>query len=208
MSEKKRESRKSGFFNLIKSRTSRSEKSHGAASITPTHPTPSPTAAPTSSISTVTEESSPTSPTPPVKHTVAVVEQQQESNQDHSQDNTESERSPAAAEPAVEEKDEENPHVPRHIGVPVMGLDLLAEMKARQERMAAQKVGQTRYIMIIFIIIRTESCTQKVFKQVEELMIRWKQFVNKSLKVLSISMATYGYRVHPGFYVKHCSRPL
>lgn len=43
----------------------------------------------------------------------------------------------------VEEDEErkENPHVPRHVGVPVMGLDLLAEMKARQERMAARKVG-------------------------------------------------------------------
>lgn len=40
-----------------------------------------------------------------------------------------------------EEEKKENPHVPRHVGVPVMGLDLLAEMKARQERMAARKVG-------------------------------------------------------------------
>lgn len=46
-----------------------------------------------------------------------------------------------------EEKEEENvekkenPHISRHIGVPVMGMDLLAEMKARQERMAVKKVG-------------------------------------------------------------------
>uniref|UniRef100_A0A3B4ZFV6 Leucine-rich repeat-containing protein 16A-like n=1 Tax=Stegastes partitus TaxID=144197 RepID=A0A3B4ZFV6_9TELE len=81
--DKKRESRKSGFFNLIKSRASRSEKSHGTTSAT-------------------------------------------------------------AAEPAEEEKEEklkkENPHIPRHIGVPVMGMDLLAEMKARQERRAGKKV--------------------------------------------------------------------
>lgn len=43
-------------------------------------------------------------------------------------------------EEKVEEK-KENSHAPRHVGVPVMGLDLLAEMKARQERMAARKVG-------------------------------------------------------------------
>ena len=54
---------------------------------------------------------------------------------------------PTAAEPAEEEKEEENvekkenPHIPRHIGVPVMGMDLMAEMKARQERMAVKKVG-------------------------------------------------------------------
>lgn len=58
-----------------------------------------------------------------------------------------------AAEPAEEEKEKKNvekkenlekkekPHNPRHIGVPVMGMDLLAEMKARQERMAVKKVG-------------------------------------------------------------------
>lgn len=41
----------------------------------------------------------------------------------------------------AEEEKKENLHAPRHVGVPVMGLDLLAEMKARQERMAARKVG-------------------------------------------------------------------
>lgn len=35
--------------------------------------------------------------------------------------------------------EEKNTHV-RHVGVPVMGLDLLAEMKARQEKMAVKKV--------------------------------------------------------------------
>lgn len=74
----------------------------------------------------------------------------QELHKARTQDHTDSEveASPptaatAAAGPAEEEKEEaekkENPHVPRHMGVPVMGLDLLAEMKARQERMAAQK---------------------------------------------------------------------
>ncbi|KAM7373678.1 hypothetical protein PAMP_008513 [Pampus punctatissimus] len=145
--EKKRESRKSGFFNLIKSRTSRSEKSHGAASVIPPHPASSTGALHASSVTTVTEESSLTPPTLPGP--------QQELHRAPSQDHTESEIvSPATAEEekgeetveknetvdkdeSVEKKD--NPHIPRHIGVSVMGMDLMAEMKARQERKAAQK---------------------------------------------------------------------
>lgn len=53
---------------------------------------------------------------------------------------------PAASEAAEEREvpqddmeQERNTHV-RLIGVPVMGLDLLAEMKARQEKMAVKKV--------------------------------------------------------------------
>ncbi|KAM7384850.1 hypothetical protein PAMA_011960 [Pampus argenteus] len=150
--EKKRESRKSGFFNLIKSRTSRSEKSHGAASVIPPHPASSTGAPHASSVTTVTEESSLTPPTLPGS--------QQELHKAPSQDHTESEIvSPATVEEEKGEetveknetvdKDEsvekevvekkENPHIPRHIGVPVMGMDLMAEMKARQERKAAQK---------------------------------------------------------------------
>ncbi|XP_051247205.1 F-actin-uncapping protein LRRC16A [Dicentrarchus labrax] len=157
--DKKRESRKSGFFNLIKSRTSRSEKSHGAASITPPHPASSTMAPPSSSISSVTEETTPTSPTPTVKNPGTVAEPHQELHRAQPSDHTdpEMEAAPTATEPAEEKKEEggvgdvekkenlekkenvekkENPHIPRHIGVPVMGMDLLAEMKARQERMA------------------------------------------------------------------------
>lgn len=132
--EKKRESRKSGFFNLIKSRTSRSEKSHGAAAVAPPPPSP---AAPAPSCSTpcispVAEEATPTPP-------------QKELRLEHADAGTEN--APAAGE-AAEEKEvrqdeageqEKNTHV-RLVGVPVMGLDLLAEMKARQEKMAVKKV--------------------------------------------------------------------
>uniref|UniRef100_A0A0F8AD69 Leucine-rich repeat-containing protein 16A n=1 Tax=Larimichthys crocea TaxID=215358 RepID=A0A0F8AD69_LARCR len=158
-SDKKRESRKSGFFNLIKSRTSRSEKSHGAASITPPNPASSTAAPPSSSVSPVSEEPMPTPPTPPAKNPVAVAEPHQELHRAQSSDHVESEMetSPPAAEPAEEEKEEEkeeeesvekkeNPHILRHIGVPVMGMDLLAEMKARQERMAVKKVGGVQYL--------------------------------------------------------------
>ncbi|XP_034535157.1 F-actin-uncapping protein LRRC16A-like isoform X2 [Notolabrus celidotus] len=149
--DKKRESRKSGFFNLLKNRTSRSEKSQGPASITPPHlasPTSSP---PTSSITPVSEEPSP-SPPPPEP----AVEPRQELPRAQSSDHQDSEMEAcaSAAEPAEEENTEEenlenvendsperkeNPHIPRHIGVPVMGMDLMAEMKARQEKMAAKK---------------------------------------------------------------------
>uniref|UniRef100_A0A669DZS1 F-actin-uncapping protein LRRC16A n=1 Tax=Oreochromis niloticus TaxID=8128 RepID=A0A669DZS1_ORENI len=89
--DKKRESRKSGFFNLIK-RTSRLEKSHGSAAIAPPQPASS-----------------------------AAAEEKEKKNK-------------------VEKKG--NPHKPRHIGVPMMGMDLMAEMKARQERMAGKKVDE------------------------------------------------------------------
>ncbi|KAG7466520.1 F-actin-uncapping LRRC16A-like isoform X1 [Solea senegalensis] len=146
-SDKKRESRKSGFFNLIKSRTSRSEKSHGAASITPPTASPSNTA----SVSPVTEEAPPTLP---VKTTTTMPEPFQELHKAESSNHTDAETEVCPAATATEEKEEdvekenpekekvenkEHPHIPRHIGIPVMGMDLLAEMKARQEKMAVKK---------------------------------------------------------------------
>lgn len=124
-SEKKRESRKSGFLNLIKSRTSKSEKSHGAAAI----PTPA-----SATVSTVTEE--PLSPKAPLwVHS--------EISPGHSQ-------KPPTPEPTEEQHSESDskgsPHGGRHFGVPVMGpimgMDLLAEMRKMHEKMAAHKVGK------------------------------------------------------------------
>nr|XP_029136167.1 F-actin-uncapping protein LRRC16A-like isoform X1 [Labrus bergylta] len=156
LTDKKRESRKSGFFNLLKNRTSRSEKSHGATSITPHHLT-SPSSSPhTSSISPLSEE------TPPMLPPAGpVVEPRQELLRAQSSDHPDSEMEAPKndSDAAEEEKEEsvegnklekenseeenmqkkENPHVPRHVGVPMMGMDLMAEMKARQERMAAKK---------------------------------------------------------------------
>lgn len=130
--EKKRESRRSGFFNLIKSRTSRSEKSHGAAACTPPQSSTSSSAAP-SCVSLVMEEPTQAS---------------QELHPDHTHSETEKAwpAGEAAKEKEVQQeavKEEKNTHL-RHMGVPVMGLDLLAEMKARQEKMAVKKVRQTR----------------------------------------------------------------
>uniref|UniRef100_A0A8C7LXS0 Capping protein regulator and myosin 1 linker 1 n=1 Tax=Oncorhynchus kisutch TaxID=8019 RepID=A0A8C7LXS0_ONCKI len=119
-SEKKRESRKSGFLNLIKSRTSKSEK----------------TAA---TVSTVTEE--PLSPKAPLW--------------DHSEISPDHSRKPPTPEPTEEHHSESDskgsPHGGRHFGVPVMGplmgMDLLAEMRKMHEKIVAHKVGKlTRFI--------------------------------------------------------------
>uniref|UniRef100_A0A674ADF5 Capping protein regulator and myosin 1 linker 1 n=1 Tax=Salmo trutta TaxID=8032 RepID=A0A674ADF5_SALTR len=121
-SEKKRESRKSGFLNLIKSRTSKSEKSHGTAAIT----TPA-----SATASTVTEE--PLSPKAPLwVHS--------EISPDHSQ-------KPPTPEPTEEQHSESDskgsPHGGRHFRVPVMGpimgMDLLAEMRKMHEKIVAHK---------------------------------------------------------------------
>uniref|UniRef100_A0A674AF85 Capping protein regulator and myosin 1 linker 1 n=1 Tax=Salmo trutta TaxID=8032 RepID=A0A674AF85_SALTR len=109
-SEKKRESRKSGFLNLIKSRTSKSEKT---------------------TASTVTEE--PLSPKAPLwVHS--------EISPDHSQ-------KPPTPEPTEEQHSESDskgsPHGGRHFRVPVMGpimgMDLLAEMRKMHEKIVAHK---------------------------------------------------------------------
>ncbi|XP_007569090.1 PREDICTED: leucine-rich repeat-containing protein 16A-like [Poecilia mexicana] len=168
-SDKKRESRKSGFFNLIKSRTSRSEKSHGAPAITPPQPAHANTTN-TSTTSPVTEEPPPTSPIPPVKSPISVVEPHQEIHGAQPANHTDSEMEapPTSTEPAGEEKDtrkvedmenlekkesppkkenvekKENPHIHRHIGVPMMGKDLLAEMKARQEKTRQDKMAEKK----------------------------------------------------------------
>ncbi|XP_042166023.1 F-actin-uncapping protein LRRC16A isoform X3 [Oncorhynchus tshawytscha] len=121
-SEKKRESRKSGFLNLIKSRTLKSEKSHGTAAIT------TPAAA---TVSTVTEE--PLSPKAPLW--------------DHSEISPDHSRKPPTPEPTEEQHSESDskgsPHGGRHFGVPVMGplmgMDLLAEMRKMHEKIVAHK---------------------------------------------------------------------
>lgn len=76
------------------------------------------------------EEAPQASPPPP----------EQELRPDHAHSTAE-EAGPAEEKEVQQEVvgEEKNTHV-RHVGVPVMGLDLLAEMKARQEKMAVKKV--------------------------------------------------------------------
>uniref|UniRef100_A0A8C7KBK0 F-actin-uncapping protein LRRC16A-like n=1 Tax=Oncorhynchus kisutch TaxID=8019 RepID=A0A8C7KBK0_ONCKI len=110
-SEKKRESRKSGFLNLIKS---------PAAITTPASAT----------VSTVTEE--PLSPKAPLR--------------DHSEISPDRSEKPPTHEPTTEQHSESDskggPHGGWHFGVPVMGMDLLAEMRKMHEKMASHKVGK------------------------------------------------------------------
>ncbi|XP_057683271.1 F-actin-uncapping protein LRRC16A-like [Corythoichthys intestinalis] len=122
--DKKRESRRSGFFNLIKGRTSRSDKSHVALGspgpvspgISPVSPTLSPR---TPSFGEMAQDPPPASPASPVSPSRDV------------------DRPEVNASMLLEQKD--SPLVPRHVGIPVMGADILAEIKARQEKMAAHK---------------------------------------------------------------------
>lgn len=102
--EKSRESRLSGFFSLIKHRTS--------TKATPTSPTPSPTATTTAVSVTVTETDAPP-PEPAVN--------------------------PEPVAPEVKGHVQEgvkrgSPLTGRHMGMQVLGNDLLAEMRAKQEK--------------------------------------------------------------------------
>uniref|UniRef100_A0A3P9M9Y0 CARMIL C-terminal domain-containing protein n=1 Tax=Oryzias latipes TaxID=8090 RepID=A0A3P9M9Y0_ORYLA len=147
--DKKRESRMSGIFNLIKSRTSKSNS-------TATSPLPtSASAQPVLSVSSVAEETPASSPTPPGKVPAAAAEPQQELHKSRTQSfNLKDPEKEAGltAEVAGENKHKEalekaepverkeHPVTQRHVGVPMMGKDLLAEMKARQGRTRQEKL--------------------------------------------------------------------
>ncbi|XP_062343098.1 F-actin-uncapping protein LRRC16A-like [Osmerus eperlanus] len=130
--EKKRESRKSGFLNLIKSCSPRSEKSQGAAAISAP---PQPAAA----VATATEE--PMSPKVQLSTEFPIPPPAEPGE-------TSPDRSRECSTPDPPKEDQSHPHqgegkaghhAGRHFGVPVMGgmgMDLLAEMKAK---MAAHK---------------------------------------------------------------------
>uniref|UniRef100_A0A8C7RVC3 CARMIL C-terminal domain-containing protein n=1 Tax=Oncorhynchus mykiss TaxID=8022 RepID=A0A8C7RVC3_ONCMY len=141
-SEKKRESRKSGFLNLIKSRTSKSEKSHGAAAIT----TPA-----SATVSTVTEEL--LSPKAPLR--------------DHSEISPDRSEKLPTHEPTTEQHSESDskggPHGGWHFGVPVMGMDLLAEMRKMHEKMAARKKCPIWVVFVMSLSVgKPESQTSSI----------------------------------------------
>ncbi|XP_061752665.1 F-actin-uncapping protein LRRC16A-like isoform X2 [Nerophis ophidion] len=123
--EKKAESRKSVFFNLIKTRPGRSEKGQSTASISPPPPA-SPTLAPPTSL--VSREPPPTSPVAPHPDPRPTV---------HS--SFEADASPAVGEESEVSVATGRPLVSQHVGVPVLTSELLAEMKAKQDKMAAEK---------------------------------------------------------------------
>ncbi|XP_077363749.1 F-actin-uncapping protein LRRC16A-like isoform X2 [Festucalex cinctus] len=114
--DKKRESRRSGFFNLIRGRASSSSRSEKNLPASPPAPasTPPPGA----------DESPPSLSRESLRAPSRAIER--------------SETDASASPPAEEEKD--GPPPARRRGVPIMAADLLAEIKARQEKMAAVKL--------------------------------------------------------------------
>ncbi|XP_061110320.1 F-actin-uncapping protein LRRC16A-like isoform X2 [Conger conger] len=126
--EKKRDTRKGGFLNLIKSRTSKSEKSQAAP--------PPPTATPAA-----TEE--PSSPKGPVKSPAPEPAKSKEAkalpptDYSSSSDRSEDLKTPDSMDEHSEGDGKGSPQGGRRYGIQVMGSGLLAEMKAKQERRAA-----------------------------------------------------------------------
>ncbi|XP_066547611.1 F-actin-uncapping protein LRRC16A isoform X2 [Amia ocellicauda] len=133
--KKKRDSRKSGFLNLIKSRSSKSEK-------------PSAAAVAGTVVVTVSEE--PPSPKTPVKTSTAEPAKSKEAKTPATDQSSSSDRSEELKTPdSMDEHSEDSlkgdgkpegkgsPQGGRRYGVQVMGSGLLAEMKAKQERRAA-----------------------------------------------------------------------
>ncbi|XP_035284359.1 F-actin-uncapping protein LRRC16A-like isoform X1 [Anguilla anguilla] len=117
--EKKRDTRKGGFLNLIKSRTCKSSDKSQAASPQPTAPV-------------ATEE--PSSPKGPVKGKEAKAPPTDYSS---SSDRSEDLKTPDSMDEHSEGDGKGSPQGGRRYGVQVMGSGLLAEMKAKQERRAA-----------------------------------------------------------------------
>ncbi|KAG7458014.1 hypothetical protein MATL_G00233350 [Megalops atlanticus] len=119
--DKKRDSRKSGFLNLIKSRSSKSEKNHPAAVTT---------------AAAVTE--APSSPKVPARGP-APEPSPRAPSVDHSSSSDRSEelKTPDSVDEQSESEGRASPQGGRRYGVQVMGTGLLAEMKAKQEKRAA-----------------------------------------------------------------------
>ncbi|XP_072304433.1 F-actin-uncapping protein LRRC16A-like [Eucyclogobius newberryi] len=144
-SEKKR---KSGFFSYIKSRTSRSEKSPaasaaappagpaaappaGPAAVPPAGPAAAPPAGPAAAPPGVQEEElCPDSPTasPEPKHKELECGTGDEMEQTHEREDP---ASGAESRPEKEPDALPAPAGPRHMGVPVLGAGLMAEIKAK-----------------------------------------------------------------------------
>ncbi|XP_030644667.1 F-actin-uncapping protein LRRC16A isoform X2 [Chanos chanos] len=125
--DRRRESRMSGFFNLIKPRS--------ATKPSPPSPHPAvtmPTDNSTSSQASVKSPSLP-SPTEPVKTQSSEPLGSNDTNPPEEQRTTEHK-----TEPHIEKEGRDCVLIGRHMGVQVMGGGLLAEMKARQEKKSAR----------------------------------------------------------------------
>uniref|UniRef100_A0AAY4D8A9 CARMIL C-terminal domain-containing protein n=1 Tax=Denticeps clupeoides TaxID=299321 RepID=A0AAY4D8A9_9TELE len=129
--DRKRESRMSGLFNLIKPRLSKSEKNHGAAAISP-HIT----------VTTPTREDLTSPVKSPIKSPIlppVPVTSEQKANSDAKVDSDHDHNVTPAVhkeEHHTEGKIRNSPLMGRHGRMPVMGNDFLAEIRAKQEKRA------------------------------------------------------------------------
>ncbi|XP_076826559.1 F-actin-uncapping protein LRRC16A-like [Brachyhypopomus gauderio] len=136
--EKKRESRKGGFLNLIMSRSSKDksdkdkEKNQPPALAPGPSPSPSPGPAQTSSVA-VEEPSSPRLPSQSPAPEAKAKPQGFPPERSSSSDRSEELKTPDSAD---SELSEGSPQGGRRYGIQVMGCGLLAEMKAKQEKKA------------------------------------------------------------------------
>lgn len=140
--EKKRESRMSGFFNLIKSRTSM--KSPPTSPHSPT-PTPTNSSTPSTTEHDNVESTKPAVKSPVLDHTPEPVKTQVQEKADPCEpvDTATTSESKGHAE---EGKKREGPQGGRIRGVQVMGNDFLAQLRAKQEKMK-EKVSETNTIL-------------------------------------------------------------
>ncbi|XP_051999752.1 F-actin-uncapping protein LRRC16A-like isoform X2 [Xyrauchen texanus] len=131
-SDKKRESRKGGFLNLIKSRTSKYDKdkeknpASAAAPAQTLSPVPSQTTLP------VVEE--PASPKGPIRSPPPDAKTKSQTPPTNHSSSSERSEEPKTPDSVDSEPSEGSPQGSRRYGVQVMGSGLLAEMKAKQEK--------------------------------------------------------------------------
>ncbi|XP_026881362.2 F-actin-uncapping protein LRRC16A isoform X2 [Electrophorus electricus] len=129
-SERKRESRKGGFLNLIKSRSGKSDKDKDKEKSQP------PASAAGSTQATPVAQEEPLSPRPSSRSPAPEVKAKSQCfppERSSSSDRSEELKTPDSAD---SELSEGSPQGGRRYGVQVMGCGLLAEMKAKQEKRA------------------------------------------------------------------------
>ncbi|XP_064203904.1 F-actin-uncapping protein LRRC16A-like isoform X1 [Anguilla rostrata] len=147
--EKKRDSRKSGFLNLIKSRSSKTEKSHPAPPAAAATPAVTATAAPAASAATATTTATPAtaaatelpscpkaSPRGPA-HEPSPGPRAPPPDRGGSPERPAESKTPDPAEEQPERDGRASPQGGPRYGVQVMGMGILAEMRAKQEKRAA-----------------------------------------------------------------------
>lgn len=143
--DKKRESRKGGFLNLIKSRSSKDkdkdkekEKSQASAA--------APASSPASSHTAPLAAEEPSSPKGPIRSPPPDVKAKSQTPSTNHSSGSERSEEPKTLDSVDSELSEGSPQGSRRCGVQVMGSGLLAEMKAKQEKRSpfgSHKVSET-----------------------------------------------------------------